>query len=149
MKNKALILALLVVFASVVFTSCGGDNPKIVKEIKVDKTTDGLYYILSWDAIGKNVEGYRVYASMEDKASIFQLSSNVTNRTKYNLDSTSTDNGDADKWNARVLVSSYSDYRLSGSNEYFFGVRTYSMASDEYSNIKWTKGKYALIGTTY
>lgn len=175
MKNKLFIFLLLVVFVSVIFTSCGGDNPKIVKEVKVEsktipattytvgETTITLSpvregYILSWEAKGKNVDDFEIYASLGDKASIFPLTSYIRNDitvsgpsssiqihdgTPYTVysyyGSSGTANSDPDKWSAWV---SKSNNVLHGSNSYYFGVRTVS--GTEYSNIRWTKEKFTL-----
>jgi hypothetical protein len=136
MKNKVLILALLVLFVSVSFMGCGGDSPKIVKEVKVDKITGG--YILTWDAVGKNVTDYMVFAKLEDTSSIFPMTQG-SNTKKWD-GSKFVKNDDADKWTAYIDDE---DGPVTGSKSYFFGVRTLS-TMDDYSNIRWSKEKYAL-----
>jgi hypothetical protein len=143
MKNKLFILALLVLFVSVLFTSCGGDNPKMVKEVKVSTVTGG--YILSWEAVGKNVADYEVFAKQKDKASANHVAG-ATNKTAYSgfaenygyLYPTGPVNSDLDKWYAGV--SKINDLP---AGDYYFGVRTFS-TEDHYSNIKWTKDTYPL-----
>jgi len=137
MKNKKSwvgILAVVLVFGLVV-TGCGGDNPKRVKEVKVTQLSDGTGWVLSWEAVGKNVAMYSVYAKQEDKSSVIELEdASATNLYVYS-NSTPVPNSDNDKWYALV----YKDDLPSGS--WYFGVRTMSTYSD-YSNIRWTKEKY-------
>jgi hypothetical protein len=157
MKNKSLILAILVIFVSVSFIGCGGDSPKMVKEIKVTTASDG--YILTWDAVGKNVLDYEVFAKQEDKASIFRIASGlgdmmysggeigfsgvVTNQMAFTIVGNyliPTANSDTDKWYAVI----YKENLVPKNGKYYFGVRTISTTAD-YSNIKWTKDTYDLI----
>jgi hypothetical protein len=144
MKNKVLILALLVVFVSVSFIGCGGDNPKKVKEVKVQQVgAEG--YILTWEAVGKNVAGYQIVAKLEDKSSIFELYTLVTNQATFQSvlgGLIALPNTEADNWTA--LITMY-DGPIFGTYSYYFGVRAYSTIED-YSNIRWTKDKYTLVG---
>jgi hypothetical protein len=142
MKNKFLILALLVIFVSVSFIGCGGDSPKMVKEITVTQNgSDG--WILSWEAVGKNVVGYQVLGKMEDKATVITLKYGDNERIITTAGGGSI-NTDPDKYYAYVDRINYNVY-ISGS--YYFGVRTFSTETD-YSNIRWTKDKYALVKFT-
>jgi hypothetical protein len=169
MKNKILILALLVIFVSVSFMGCGGDSPKRIKEVTVTpKTIPAVKigdveispaiegYILSWEAKGKNVITFEIFASLEDKASIFELSASARNDITvtgpgsttygdtifyYSDGSSGPANSDPDKWSVWVSKENYSV--MPGTKDYYFGVRTMSW-TDEYSNIRWSKDKYAL-----
>ena len=84
MKNKVLLLALLVAFVSVSFMACGGDSPKAIsaKDISVSEysvTVTGVPivvekgHMLTWEAKGKNVAAYLVYIKKEDNASVYEL----------------------------------------------------------------------------
>jgi hypothetical protein len=166
MKSKFFVSVLLI-FVSVSFITCGGDSPKMVKEVKV--TAVGIdYYILTWEAKGKNVLDYEVFAKQKDKSSIFQVAAGisdlsgsidldgnpsiateklaggiVTNQVTFvSLANTFTfaPNTDVDKWNA--LVSTINIVPVSG--KYYLGVRTISTSAD-YSDIKWSKDEYNLI----
>jgi hypothetical protein len=94
MKNKVLILALLVAFVSVSFMGCGGDSPKAIKakDISVNEysvTVTGYDkalekgYMLTWEAKGKNVASYIVYIKKEDNATANDIGE-ATNLVTYN-----------------------------------------------------------------
>jgi hypothetical protein len=137
MKNKILILALLVVFVSVSFIACGGDSPKKVKEITVIPVgSEG--WILSWEVKGKNITDCQVVGKMEDKATI-EILTHGDNRSILTATGGSP-NSNPDVWYAFVDKEDY--YYISG--DYYFGVRTIS-AAGEYSNIRWTDSKYSLV----
>jgi hypothetical protein len=165
MKNKILILAFLVIFVSGLFIACGGDSPKAVKEVKV-ATVGTDYYILTWDAVGKNVLDYEVFAKQKDKSSIFRIAVGIgdlsggTDFETFNIltnqiavgfvtnqiafipfgnDFIPSPNSDVDKWYA--LISRENMVPVNG--QYYFGVRTISTNAD-YSNIKWSKDAYGL-----
>jgi hypothetical protein len=173
MKNKILILALLVVFVSVSFMGCGGDSPKAIKakDITVEPysisiTGDALGpvdngYILRWEAKGKNVADYIIYAKKEDNASVKDVGTIVTNEVTYTSGSNVFDyggysprytkNDNFDKWNGIISSDSfttelptsprtYADY----DGDYYFGVRTVSIDGNDYSKIVWTKEKYTI-----
>jgi hypothetical protein len=157
MKNKILVLALLVLFVSVLFTSCGGDSPKMVKEVNV-QAVGNISYVLTWEAVGKNVLYYEVLASQEDRASIFQIAGSINNISDFNdfedfglvtnqfaitpsgNNITISPNTNVDKWYALIDRENF----VPVSGKYYFGVRTISTNAD-YSNIKWTKDTWDLI----
>jgi hypothetical protein len=139
MKNKFFILALLALLIPVIFTGCGGDNPKIVKEVKVSPINGNYGYVLTWDAVGKNVAGYEVYAKQEDKSTANPVAYGQ-NFVSYNSNMDPSPNSDADKWTAIVFSSPVTtSYTI--TSDFYFGVRTISTET-KYSNIRWTKDKY-------
>jgi hypothetical protein len=167
MKNKILILALLVVFVSVSFIGCGGDNPKAVKEKDISITpyttsyTSGsttiVYdkgWIITWKAVGKNVAGYFVYAKKKDDAST-SIVGYGENLVKYDATGTESQNTSFDEWSCKVSSSVFNAgstrnpdtgvYSYWDNNgDYYFGIRAYSYTND-YSNIVWTKETTAVV----
>jgi len=149
MKNKIFMLALLVLFVSVLFLGCGGDNAKPVKEFTVTAMTgDGYYgkgsYLISWEARGQNVDGFGVYFMEKDKPSSIWAVARGTNRVVYSASGGSTVNSDFDKWNARVWSAENPSTYLH-SLEGHFGVRAASMMGiSDYSNIVWSKDTYKI-----
>jgi hypothetical protein len=170
MKNKLFILILLVLFVTVLITSCfWGDIPKAVKEkdiksaeYKVNVKDVGVIengYILTWDAGGTNIINYEIYAKKEDNASVIKLGS-ATNKFTY----TSGDNTEAlkftqntnigDKWTYAISSRAFTTKKADGKDDtgktkyiywdydgdYYFGIRAYSTSTD-YSSITWTKDK--------
>jgi hypothetical protein len=165
MKNKFLVLALLVIFLPVSFTSCGDNSPKAVKEVNVTAVGTDLY-LLTWEAVGKNVLDYEVLAKQKDKASVFQIAvgiGDLSGATDFDTFSIVTNqlaggfvtnqvafissggtvipapNTNIDKWYA--VISKTNMVPVNG--KYYFGVRAISTTA-EYSNIKWSKDDWGL-----
>jgi hypothetical protein len=72
--------------------------------ITAEKTTDGKYLILRWDAV-ENAGDYQVYSNQEGKNTILGGGSGATNRVTYKADGTSSVNSDSDKWNVIVPLT--------------------------------------------
>ncbi|GHV42403.1 hypothetical protein AGMMS49546_20900 [Spirochaetia bacterium] len=158
MKNYKVILgiaALALVFG-LVLTGCptqvegnvgvNWTTPAQVGEIRVEKTTNSQYYIVSFDAVHE-VSGYRVYLKSDGdgKQTISELtsSSNISGPTAGSKFDTATGvqqrNDNPEKWYVRISKNALP--QIAGS--YRIGVvtvpvRTYSNDIRE-SDIKWTE----------
>jgi hypothetical protein len=112
--------------------------------ITAEKTTDGKYLILRWDAVADG-RGYEVYLNQEGKKTIDSLSgsgsgiSGPTHSVTFKVDGTSAVNNDPDKWNVKIpLTAAFGAERP----KVRFGVRAYGGAYDgrewDGSGIAWT-----------
>lgn len=117
------------------------DNPNVsAPSVTAEKTNDGKYLILSWNAV-ENAGGYTVYQNQRDKRTITSLSGSISpmNGITYKKDGTTAANSDPDKWNVRVALTAPLG---AASAEYRFGVRTsassYDGVSRDSSVIAWS-----------
>ncbi|GHU96674.1 hypothetical protein FACS189483_00340 [Spirochaetia bacterium] len=108
-----------------------------VSSVTVTKTTDGQYYIVSWDAVAEDVS-YALYFKQEGKKSSINTSGNPQNAQKFaTADGAPSVNDDSDKWSVRITSTPAT---FAGSFSY--GVRTSSssgsVVTSAPSDIKWS-----------
>jgi hypothetical protein len=133
---------LLVLFvAAFTLTACGGDNAKPVKEINVLKLNDDAGYILSWDAVGRNVAEYIAYAQLKDKRTVYEIwggEYSVWEGYSVSAAGVWSETFVADKWYAYV-----GPQNVFITGDYHFGVRSVvHMGVGDISKIRWTKDTY-------
>jgi hypothetical protein len=136
MANKKLWLGILVIVLVLGMTvvSCGNgvtsDNvgisyakPPQVSSVTVTKTTNKQFFIISWDAVAGEANGYSLYFKQDGKVASTSISG-VQNLYKYDpATGDQLPNENLDEWSARI---SGLDSFASAGGSYCFGVRTNS-----------------------
>jgi hypothetical protein len=142
-KFSLIAMAILVLFVSVAFIGCGeNDNAAPVKEVKVTAlTAANTGWILSWDAVGGNIDEYVVYIQQKDKIAVVNIGSGQ-NFVVYNLNgSDATVNTDSEKYSYKWMQ----DATGTVIGEFRFGVRsTILYGAADYSRIVWSDNYYTL-----
>jgi hypothetical protein len=105
--------------------------------ITVEKTTDGKYLILRWDAVADGHD-YEVYLNQEGKKTIDTIGG-ATHFMTFKVDGTSVVNNDPDKWNVKIPhIAAFGAER----QKVRFGVSAFGGANDgrdwAESGIAWT-----------
>ncbi|MCL2130120.1 MAG: hypothetical protein FWH35_07195 [Treponema sp.] len=133
MKSKFgyLVLLVLVLSVFVVFLGCKNGVQEVDGEVKialvkgnpvdkvtVTKTTDGVYIIVSFDAV-ENTSSYEVYCQMEGSLEYVYLPGVQNYSTYAKADGIASDNADPDKWSCRTLTSAFK-----AGEKFRFGVIT-------------------------
>ena len=163
MKKTVLIIALFIAL----FMGCNDDEIQKVEVVNtvydtwekadpvtsltVQKTNDGTYIIVSWNAV-KNGYEYNIYIKQEGKNTIIDTWNNweddnyIQVRAQYKfiyslVDGSTSTNTDIDKWSARFKTS----HGISGA-KYSFGVVAGSLvAGSLHANSEITWSNYILF----